>query len=527
MVAARNTGDDSVTGISYAQNFEDVMLARALADVEEGFYVDIGAQDPLIDSVTHMFYERGWKGINVEPVLHWYERLQADRPRDINLMCAVAASEGEVLIHESSESGLSTASEVYARNHAMAGWNMVERSVPSRRLDDILAEHARGVIHFLKIDVEGMEREVLESLSLDRFRPWILVIEATQPNTAVDVSQVWEESVLQAGYCLVYRDGLNRFYLAEEQLSRSSAFDVPPNVFDEFIPYREHASREYGRSLEQRLQGLHDQAEGFRNDLLTVTDTAQASQRRTAELEALLQERQGVLEETAHTAERYRIDLSLVAEAADNRLRRITELEQTVVLAHGELHSFREASERELQAVKRASAYELQAATLALQRELHAVALAAENRGLLIVDLETRLGRRECEFERLGQNLHVISVRSDGLQKQLDAVYASNSWRLTAPLRSLTGWVRGTTGPILRALAKVPILRKIGRLVLKGRVRRRALSLAGFHEQVDVPAVTRLSGEENAPVGPAHLSRAGVRVYGLLASASRRSEGQQ
>ena len=54
--------------ISYAQNFEDVMLWRALGQIEHGFYIDIGAQDPIIDSVSLAFYEHGWRGIHVEPM---------------------------------------------------------------------------------------------------------------------------------------------------------------------------------------------------------------------------------------------------------------------------------------------------------------------------------------------------------------------------------------------------------------------------------------------------------------------------
>ena len=58
--------------VSYAQNFEDVILWRALHDVTPGFYIDIGANSPTIDSVTKAFYERGWRGINVEPPLHFF-----------------------------------------------------------------------------------------------------------------------------------------------------------------------------------------------------------------------------------------------------------------------------------------------------------------------------------------------------------------------------------------------------------------------------------------------------------------------
>ena len=54
--------------VSYAQNYEDLMLWRALRHVEQGFYVDCGAYDPEEHSVTKAFYERGWSGINIEPV---------------------------------------------------------------------------------------------------------------------------------------------------------------------------------------------------------------------------------------------------------------------------------------------------------------------------------------------------------------------------------------------------------------------------------------------------------------------------
>lgn len=547
-----------MTRISYAQNYEDVILARALADIGEGFYVDVGAQDPLIDSVTRMFYERGWKGINIEPVPHWFERLQEDRPRDINLMCAVATSEGSLTLHESSESGLSTASEEYARNHAAAGWNMVERFVPTRRLDGILAQHAPEVVHFLKIDVEGMEREVLASLSLSRFRPWILVIEATQPNTTVDVSEAWEASVLEAGYRLAYRDGLNRFYLAEEQLARLPAFEFPPNVFDDFVPYREHASNEYARSLKQRLDVLHDQAEGFRRDLLVVTDTAHASQRRMGELEGMLQERQSLLEETARTAEKYRIDLAAVAEAAESRRQRIAELEgmlqeqqslleetaRTAEKYRIDLSVVAEAAENRRQriaeleqanllahqrtALARGENLKAQRENIKIQRELHLVAQAAENRRVLIGDLETRLGQSDDELRQLRHALELTSTQVEAMQKQLDAVYTSRSWRSTAPLRALTGSVRRMVGGIVRRTATAPILRKIGGRMLKGRMRERVLHWAGLNVRADDRAFdSQFSDGAAMPHGQASLTRAGTRVYGLLSLANGRDEDRQ
>ena len=53
--------------VTFAQNREDLMLDGILRTVSVGFYVDVGANHPDMDSVTKLFYEKGWSGINVEP----------------------------------------------------------------------------------------------------------------------------------------------------------------------------------------------------------------------------------------------------------------------------------------------------------------------------------------------------------------------------------------------------------------------------------------------------------------------------
>jgi len=60
-----------MTFVSYAQNYEDVMLWRALKHIENGFYIDVGAAWPSEHSVTKLFYDEGWRGINIEPNLEF------------------------------------------------------------------------------------------------------------------------------------------------------------------------------------------------------------------------------------------------------------------------------------------------------------------------------------------------------------------------------------------------------------------------------------------------------------------------
>lgn len=241
---------------SYAQNYEDVMLRRALRDVSSGFYVDVGANDPTEDSVTRHFYEHGWHGINIEPLSAHCEALAWERPRDINLCCAAGSETGELSLWECDVRGWATADAGVVRHHQAAGKQGWYRTVPVMPLDVLLERHAPEVIHFLKIDVEGHEKAVLEGLDLTRFRPWIILAEATRPNSTEEVHHLWEGRLLEGGYTFVYADGINRFYLAEEQEARREAFRYPPNFFDGFQTAREMYALIRAEQAERQLAEL-------------------------------------------------------------------------------------------------------------------------------------------------------------------------------------------------------------------------------------------------------------------------------
>jgi FkbM family methyltransferase len=224
--------------ISYAQNHEDVMLYRALREVRQGFYIDIGAQDPVIDSVTKAFYDRGWRGINIEPNEEYFHKIQSERPHDLNLATAIGCEEGVVSFYEVAHTGLSTTNAGYAQRHGEAGYQVERREVPCTTLDRICADCNVATVHFLKIDVEGSERGVLEGFSFEAVRPWLVVVEATEPNADHEVFTEWEDLLLNRRYRFVYFDGLNRFYAAEEHADLAQHFSRPPNVFDQYVSYK-------------------------------------------------------------------------------------------------------------------------------------------------------------------------------------------------------------------------------------------------------------------------------------------------
>lgn len=226
-----------MTFISYAQNYEDVMLWRALSHIEKGFYIDVGAWSPDIDSVTRHFYENGWSGINIEPNIEFFEQYAIKRPRDKSLNVAIGDKEGVLLINFMSNSGLSTAVNEFAEQHKAAGWASDPREVQLTTLKKVCQENmpADQEIHFLKVDVEGLEDAVLQGNDWTVYRPWIVLVEATLPMTQVESYESWEPILLNADYRFAYADGLNRFYLANEHADLRKAFKYPPNVFDSFL----------------------------------------------------------------------------------------------------------------------------------------------------------------------------------------------------------------------------------------------------------------------------------------------------
>jgi len=240
---------------TYAQNFEDVLLWRALGHVPNGFYIDVGANDPVEHSVTKAFYDRGWSGISIEPLPAFHEAFLAQRPRDTNLAIAAGAENGELVLYDvPAVRGWASPEREVAEAHRADGHAVAELKVPVRTLASVCEEYVKGEIQFLKIDVEGFEGEVLRGMDLARWRPWVLVIEATLPNSRVTNHDQWEHLVTPHRYRFAWFDGLNRYYVAEEHGELMAAFAVQPNVFDDFISHHLVMAWEANKAVTGKLR---------------------------------------------------------------------------------------------------------------------------------------------------------------------------------------------------------------------------------------------------------------------------------
>ncbi|MDL9999605.1 FkbM family methyltransferase [Variovorax sp. J22P240] len=379
-----------MTFTSYAQNFEDVMLWRALKHVPAGRYIDVGAQDPLIDSVSKAFYDRGWRGIHVEPVPRYADMLRSDRPNETVLQLALSDQAGILELSVFEDTGLSTGVKEFAQSHHIRH-GLAHSVVPTPMLPmkTAFASLEGQPVHWLKIDVEGLEEAVLRGWDSQTLRPWIILIEATVPMSTEVRYQGSEDILLSAGYEFVYFDGLNRFYVAAEHPELKAAFATPPNVFDG-VRLSGLANSELCRGLlEQHRTATQEIEEAHRTEINLLRD--------------------------AHAAETKmlggRIDQALEAGAAAQR--RLADQEEQARLAVQAAVATRQHLDADL------------ARMLGGRIDQALEAGAAAQRRLADQEEQARLA------------IQAAGATQQHLQQQLDAVLNSTSWRLTAPIRSV------------------------------------------------------------------------------------------
>ncbi|UFS57738.1 FkbM family methyltransferase [Subtercola endophyticus] len=275
----------SESNISYAQNGEDIVLWRALGQIENGTYIDVGANDPTEFSVTKKFYDAGWHGIAIEPNPEYARRFRVERPRDAVFEAVASDSTAETLtFHLIEGTGLSTLVDDISAGHAEHGHAVRDTTVDVVSLNETIeaAGLAESEIHFMSIDTEGAETQVLASIDLTRFRPWVLVIEATEPGTSIQVTAEWQQRVEQAGYHFTLFDGLSRFYVADEHFEElGSLLTHSAGILDRFV----HIERvELQAHLDDVFRQL-EQAIDRENVLkIKLADAEQTNSRLEAEL---------------------------------------------------------------------------------------------------------------------------------------------------------------------------------------------------------------------------------------------------
>ena len=177
--------------LSYAQQGEDIVLWQILGSVlgiEQPTYMDIGAHHPVFNNNTYLLYERGSRGVLVEPNPALHGVLEQVRPRDVLVRAGIGATaqaEADFYILAGSEDAqLNT----FSREQAEAlvtrsnGRYRIERvmKIPLLSINELMRKHWNGPPNLLSLDTEGFDLPILRSLDFKRLRPDVICVESVE-----------------------------------------------------------------------------------------------------------------------------------------------------------------------------------------------------------------------------------------------------------------------------------------------------------------------------------------------------------
>lgn len=166
---------------SNSQFQEDLLIDLLMNRKKDGFYIDIGANDPFFDNNTQRFYLRGWRGINIEPNFLEYKKIVANRKFDINLHLAISEKPGKHQFYQvGNDTTLSTLDQAKAAKMARERKVAVNTStVDGIQLSEILSTHVGDRhIDFMSVDTGGHDLIVLWSNDWDKYRPTLVVVDS-------------------------------------------------------------------------------------------------------------------------------------------------------------------------------------------------------------------------------------------------------------------------------------------------------------------------------------------------------------
>jgi len=212
---------------SSSQDSQDQFLEENIFHgFKNGIFVDVGAHDGVSYNNTFYFEQaNGWNGINIEANPDIYSLLVKNRPSCINLSCAVANTEGTAEFYKN-KGGTEMLSGLVQQYHPLHTERLKRETetsdssteiiqVPTKRLASIFDEHMIHHVHYLSIDVEGAEYDVIQSIDFDKVKIDVIGYETNYKDTGSNAILQYLES---KGYVLIQENNtsLDTFVIHKE-----------------------------------------------------------------------------------------------------------------------------------------------------------------------------------------------------------------------------------------------------------------------------------------------------------------------
>lgn len=168
---------------SYSQYGEDLIIWNYFvrAGIQKGCYLDIGAFHPRWISNTHLLHKKGWTGTVVDIDEDKMTSFRIMRRGRIQTICAAISNEPHlesqwIYRFDRLWSEIDTLSESTAMEYKIkTGFSFKRQTVKTLSMKELWSR--MGKIHFLNIDIEGLDEVILLSLDFKINSPEVIVFE--------------------------------------------------------------------------------------------------------------------------------------------------------------------------------------------------------------------------------------------------------------------------------------------------------------------------------------------------------------
>ena len=219
--------------ISCAQNFEDIYLWRTFkilkASAAEAsdlntFILDVGAWEPVADSVSASFISEGWRALLIEPQPSYFKKISDyySENRNVTVMsCALADEDGTTsLFVPATTTGWASVQQQHAEQ---MNEPLVEHLVQTLTLDQVHRAVTRNYF-VLKLDAEESELKILKGWTNLEISPTCICLEGTSPDVIA--------LIVSRGYSPYFFDGINSYLIKDKYLPILTNFN-PINLIDD------------------------------------------------------------------------------------------------------------------------------------------------------------------------------------------------------------------------------------------------------------------------------------------------------
>ena len=160
---------------SYSFGGCDLLINYIFKNLQNGFYVDIGCQNPISNNNTYLLYKKGWRGLNVDLDQKNIDLFNISRPNDINLCLAISSDivkKNLYYYHEGSPiNSLSPDLSIYKNDRPIV------KKINTELLENVLRNYEIKSFDYLNIDVEGHEINILKNFDIQNYNPKVVSVE--------------------------------------------------------------------------------------------------------------------------------------------------------------------------------------------------------------------------------------------------------------------------------------------------------------------------------------------------------------